>query len=92
MANPLVLVDGNNQIFSSEWGTGLYHKNKRVSGILTLLYRLRKWIKEYSDSSNIIVCWDTFPEQKSKIYKEYKTNRRESRTSLYHDSASNFLY
>lgn len=74
MRKTLLVVDGNNQVFRNEWGTGLYHKNQRVSGILSFLRSLRMWVKNYSCSNNVVVCWDSRSKKKN-IYDKYKFGR-----------------
>lgn len=77
--NKLLLIDGNNKVFTSEWGKGLYWKGIRTSGILTFLMSMRKYADKYG-RKNIIVCWDSpvKSEKKRELYPEYKANRKKN--------------
>lgn len=87
MKNSLLLIDGNNKVFTSEWGKGLYWKGLRTSGILTFLMSLRGYAEKYG-RKNIIVCWDSPVKDKKKreLYPDYKANRK--RNSFYFEIKS----
>lgn len=86
MDNPLVIIDGNNQIYRSEWKTGLYYKNQRVSGILTFLKKIKRIINEQTKPDNVIVCWDSYSKRKREEYPDYKAGRVKGK--YYHELLS----
>lgn len=74
MKKKLVLIDGKNRVYGSEWGKGLYYKGQRTSGILTFLTTLRTYAGKYK-AENIIVCWDSYSKKRRELYKDYKKGR-----------------
>jgi len=78
----LLLIDGMNYLYNSDFGNGIYLGGKRVSGVLNFLRKLRKVIKS-NLKSHIIVCWDSRSEKRKKIFSDYKKGRKKNR--LYYE-------